>query len=167
MEIKKGKLNYDQSGRAYPDKPNVKENWDCVWECNGKHYKLVGDDEHKEWEEVKETIHDPSQNRKGDPDVILGYKTSIVAQMLDNEWKEPKQETLEEAADTYAKKQYGNSCGAREERKICKEDFIAGAKWAQEEIKQFLYAEICERRPYSSSRMCEEVIKFIEQMDKK
>jgi hypothetical protein len=52
MEIKKGKLNYDQSGRAYPDKPNVKENWDCIWECNGKHYKLVGDDEHKEWEEV-------------------------------------------------------------------------------------------------------------------
>jgi len=43
-----------------------------------------------------------------------------------------KQETLEEAADTYAKKQYGNSCGAREERKICKEDFIAGAKEQQE-----------------------------------
>jgi hypothetical protein len=46
--------------------------------------------------------------------------------------EEPKQETLEEAADTYAKKQYGNSCGAREERKICKEDFIEGAKWQQE-----------------------------------
>jgi hypothetical protein len=44
--------------------------------------------------------------------------------------------------------------------------FKHGAKWAQEEIKQFLYAEICERRPYTSSRMCEEVIKFIEQMDK-
>jgi hypothetical protein len=53
MKIKKGKLNYDQSGRAYPDKPNVKENWDCIWECNGKYYKLVGDDERKEWEEVK------------------------------------------------------------------------------------------------------------------
>jgi hypothetical protein len=56
---------------------------------------------------------------------------------------EAKQETLEEAADTYAKKQYGNSCGAREERKICKEDFIAGAKWKQErsyseeDMKQF------------------------------
>ena len=50
--IKKGKLNYDQSGRAYPDKPHIKKNWDCIWEHNGKHYKLVGDDEHKEWEEV-------------------------------------------------------------------------------------------------------------------
>lgn len=34
-----------------------------------------------------------------------------------------------------------------------------------EQIKQFLYGEICERREYSSSRMCEEVLKFIEQMD--
>jgi hypothetical protein len=33
-----------------------------------------------------------------------------------------------------------------------------------EQIKQFLYSEICERRDYSASRMCEEVIKFIEQM---
>jgi len=49
-EIKKGNLNYDQSGRAYPDNPQIKENWDCIWEFEGKHYKLVGDDEHKEWE---------------------------------------------------------------------------------------------------------------------
>jgi hypothetical protein len=52
-EIKKGNLNYDQSGRAYPDNPEVKENWDCIWEKDGKHYKLVGDNEHKEWEEVR------------------------------------------------------------------------------------------------------------------
>ena len=52
-EIKKGNLNYDQTGRAYPDNPQVKENWDCIWEKDGKHYKLVGDDEHKEWEEVR------------------------------------------------------------------------------------------------------------------
>ena len=39
------------------------------------------------------------------------------------------------------------------------------AKLHVERIKQFLYAEICERRPYSASRMCEEVLKFIEQMD--
>ena len=50
--IKKGNLNFDQSGRAYPDNPEVKENWDCIWENDGKHYKLVGDDEHKEWEVV-------------------------------------------------------------------------------------------------------------------
>ena len=49
-EIKKGNLNYDQSGRAYPDNPQIKENWDCIWEFEGNHYKLVGDDEHKEWE---------------------------------------------------------------------------------------------------------------------
>jgi hypothetical protein len=52
-EIKKGNLNYDQSGRAYPDNPEIKENWDCIWEKDGKHYKLVGDDEHKEWEEIE------------------------------------------------------------------------------------------------------------------
>lgn len=166
MEIKKGKLNYDQSGRAYPDKPNVKENWDCIWECNGKFYKLVGDDEHKEWEEVKETIHDPSQNRKDEPnDVVLGYKTSIVAQMLDNEWKEPKQGTIKEAAERLSELQEGTY--TIQHKITYQHGFIDGAKWAQEEIKQFLYAEICERRPYSSSRMCEEVIKFIEQMDKK
>ena len=32
------------------------------------------------------------------------------------------------------------------------------------QIKQFLYSEICERRDYSASKMCEEVLKFIEQM---
>ena len=52
MKIKKGKLNYDQSGRAYPPNPRVKENWSCIWECEGKYYKLVGDNEHKEWDEV-------------------------------------------------------------------------------------------------------------------
>ena len=33
-----------------------------------------------------------------------------------------------------------------------------------EQIKQFLHSEICERRDYSASKMCEEVLKFIEQM---
>jgi hypothetical protein len=52
------------------------------------------------------------------------YKYKIIIPQ-----EEPKQETLEEAAEKHAKKQYGNSCGAREERKNCKEDFIEGAKW--------------------------------------
>ena len=52
MKIKKGKLNYDQSGRAYPNNRNIKENWECIWEHDGKYYQLVGDDEHKEWSEV-------------------------------------------------------------------------------------------------------------------
>ena len=32
----------------------------------------------------------------------------------------------------------------------------------KQQIKQFLYGEICERRDYSASKMCEEVIKFID-----
>ena len=52
-EIKKGNLNYDQSGRAYPDNPEIKENWNCIWENDSKRYKLVGDNEHKEWEEIE------------------------------------------------------------------------------------------------------------------
>ena len=52
MKIKKGKLNYDQSGRAYPDNPRLKENWDSIWEYEGKYYKLVGGYGHKEWDEV-------------------------------------------------------------------------------------------------------------------
>ena len=42
-----------------------------------------------------------------------------------------------------------------------------GAKWQQEQILQFLYSEIIERRPYSSSKMCEVVIEFIEQLNTK
>ena len=36
-QIKKGNLNFDQSGRAYPDNPQIKENWDCIWD--GDAYK--------------------------------------------------------------------------------------------------------------------------------
>ena len=35
-----------------------------------------------------------------------------------------------------------------------------------EQIKQFLYEEICERRDYSASKMCEEILKFIENNDR-
>jgi hypothetical protein len=42
-----------------------------------------------------------------------------------------------------------------------------GINWQQEQILQFLYSEIIERRPYSSSKMCEVVIEFIEQFKKK
>ena len=48
-----------------------------------------------------------------------------------------------------------------------KEGIEVGAKWQQEQILQFLYSEITERRPYSSSKMCEVVIEFIEQFKKK
>jgi translation initiation factor 2 beta subunit (eIF-2beta)/eIF-5 len=73
--------------------------------------------------------------------------------------KEPKQETLEEAAERYSSISFN--------RQDLYDGFIEGASWQQEQILQFLYSEITERRPYSSSKMCEEVIKFIEQFKKK
>jgi hypothetical protein len=48
-----------------------------------------------------------------------------------------------------------------------KKGFIEGANWQQEQILQFLYSEIIERRPYSSSKMCEVVIEFIKQLNTK
>ena len=65
-----------------------------------------------------------------------------------------KQETLEKAAEKYWAKQPYNQ-----------DAFEDGAKWQQEQILQFLYSEITERRPYSSSKMCEVVIEFIEQLN--
>ena len=70
--------------------------------------------------------------------------------------KEPKQETLEEAAknpSNYSKDSFGYP-------KM--QAFIDGAKWQQEQILDFLYSEITERRDYSASKMCEKVIEFIE-----
>jgi hypothetical protein len=72
--------------------------------------------------------------------------------------EEPKQETLEEAAENFV-----NSTRLRNYKVL----FIEGAKWQQEQILQFLYSEITERRPYSSSKMCEVVIEFIEQLNTK
>lgn len=42
----------------------------------------------------------------------------------------------------------------------------AFARLHVERIKQFLHDEICERRDYSASKMCEEVLKFIEGHEK-
>ena len=66
MKIKKGKLNYDQSGRAYPDNPRLKENWDSIWEYEGKYYKLVGDNEHKEWNRVDVKERELSLGERGE-----------------------------------------------------------------------------------------------------
>ena len=73
--------------------------------------------------------------------------------------KESKQETLEEAFDRifdsidYILFDYAS--------------FEQGAKWQQEQILDFLYSEITERRDYSASKMCEKVIEFIEQFKNK
>ena len=86
-------------------------------------------------------------------------------------YEEPKQETisLEEAAEKYNDdfQIKGGSKAPHIKNVHIMNHFIEGANWQQEQILQFLYSEITERRPYSSSRMCEEVIKFIEQFKKK
>jgi hypothetical protein len=73
-----------------------------------------------------------------------------------------KQETLEEAAERLAYNSTEENKGFPSIKM-----FIQGAKWQQEQILQFLYSEIIERRPYSSSKMCEVVIEFIEQLNTK
>ena len=109
-------------------------------------------------------------------DVILGYKTSLDAQMLDK--IKLKQETLEETAERIYpihiksiidKYDDGitNVIGKEDINEDNRESFKEGAKWQQEQILQFLYSEIIERRPYSSSKMCEVVIEFIEQLNTK
>ena len=74
-----------------------------------------------------------------------------------------KQKTLEEAAE----KIY-NEFPLRSEslNNLAKDKFIEGAKWQQEQILDFLYSEITERRDYSASKMCEKVVEFIEQFKK-
>jgi hypothetical protein len=98
-----------------------------------------------------------------------GYKDidwdKIITQKV-----EPKQETLEEAAERLYPTTFVSIFTQRDKvdkNKKRRKIWIEGAKWQQEQILQFLYSEITERRPYSSSKMCEEVIKFIEQFKKK
>jgi hypothetical protein len=76
-----------------------------------------------------------------------------------------EKETLEEAAENKFGK-VNPTLGKSDYRMGYESGLIAGAKWQQEQILQFLYSEITERRPYSPFRMCEEVIKFIEQRDR-
>jgi hypothetical protein len=75
-----------------------------------------------------------------------------------------KQETLEEVANEYAKNRYSPEQGFPEEDYyISFLSFRGGAKWQQEQILDFLYKEITERRDYSASKMCEVVIDYIKQ----
>ena len=80
--------------------------------------------------------------------------------------------TLEETAEEFLIRQGcqrmdcdGEKCNFFED--VQPKDLIEFAKWQQEQILQFLYSEIIERRPYSSSKMCEVVIEFIEQLNTK
>jgi len=127
--------------------------------CQVESTRLIG------YQDIAEQYYNETYESKGSDanDVVLGYKTSLDAQMLDK--IKLKQETLEESAEKYANElpepyNYGINSDK-------KKGFIEGAKWRQEQILQFLYSEIIERRPYSSSKMCEVVIEFIEQLNTK
>jgi hypothetical protein len=78
-QIKKGNLNFDQSGRAYPDNPQIKENWDCIWENDGRYYELIGDTEHKEWEQVKVEVRELSDKEET-------YSIPIYENGIKTEW---------------------------------------------------------------------------------
>ena len=71
-------------------------------------------------------------------------------------------ETLEEVAERWNKKQTTLEFGKPHNAPNRIKAFIAGAKWQQEQILDFLYSEITERRDYSASKMCEVITKFIE-----
>jgi hypothetical protein len=75
MKIKKGNLNFDQTGRAYPDNPHIKENWDCIWEYEDKYYKLVGDINNKEWEEVQ-LGEDPKEEKLNEAAGMWVFETN-------------------------------------------------------------------------------------------
>jgi len=80
--------------------------------------------------------------------------------------EEPKQETVEETIERLYPTDYGVK--SKDIINIIKQEaFINGAKWQQEQILDFLYSEITERRDYSASKMCEKVIEFIENLKNK
>jgi hypothetical protein len=74
----------------------------------------------------------------------------------------PKQETLEEVAEIFKNDRVAHGNDITYEN-----GFIDATKWQQEQILEFLYLEITERRDYSASKMCEVVIEFIEQLNTK
>jgi hypothetical protein len=84
-----------------------------------------------------------------------GYKITIPKEELKQETLE---ETLEETAEKYSEEYFNRD---EIEMRCSKISFIDGYKLAQEQILDFLYEEITERRDYSASKMCEQIIEFI------
>jgi len=104
----------------------------------------------------------PQEEPKQEDEIIDISDHDGIGNAIDNlNNEEPEKETIEEAAEKYVRNEHDDTL-----KLISKYSFKDGAKWQQEQILQFLYSEITERRPYSPSRMCEEVIKFIEQRDR-
>ena len=101
---------------------------------------------------------------KGIIDTIGNCANCGVEFHIHKDVTEYKQETLEESAERfYPPKTTDLICSP----KLVRDAFKAGAKWQQEQILDFLYSEITERRDYSASKMCEKVIEFIEQFKNK
>jgi hypothetical protein len=75
-------------------------------------------------------------------------------------YEEPKQDTLEEFIE-----REGYPEGHTQD--IWETGVRDGVEFTKEQILQFLYSEITERRDYSASKMCEVVIGFIEQLNNK
>jgi nicotinamide phosphoribosyltransferase len=45
-------LNYDSTGRAYPDEPDNSKNWKRVYKNEDKYYKITNLPSHAEWDEI-------------------------------------------------------------------------------------------------------------------
>ena len=79
-----------------------------------------------------------------------------------------KQEILEEVAEIILFENTKNvEIRYKGNRDMVIKSMLDIAKWRQEQILDFLYSEITERRDYSASKMCEKVIEFIEQFKNK
>jgi hypothetical protein len=110
-------------------------------------------------------IEKKNDNQKYETSIHLGIHTSNTqagishGQLLEESGLQPKTlaEILQKAAENYSQ-----GWGENDDVK----SFIAGGNHMAEQILEFLYSEITERRDYSASKMCEEVIKFIENNDK-
>jgi hypothetical protein len=119
------------------------------------------DDEFLEW-----FVKNPSCERVEIKQVFVdgstfGYTENLIYKIIIPK-EEPKQETLEETLEETAEK-YSEEYFNRDEieMRCSKISFIDGYKLAQEQILDFLYEEITERRDYSASKMCEQIIEFI------
>jgi hypothetical protein len=91
--IKQGDLNWDDSGRAYPDNPEKDENWDCIWENKGKYYKIVGSVNHAEWDRVDVKERELTYKERYDIWFRNNYETGMeycleVVPDFDNEYYE-------------------------------------------------------------------------------
>ena len=151
-EIKEGDWFLEKAGRQYPIQWNgiEKLNFHCKKIILTTDQDLIKDgvqaidDEFLEW-----FVKNPSC---GVVDVEwIDFSRSFFINIKKEEPYQPK--TIKEAAEKYSKK---SSASVFQENH--KKDFIAGAKFQNELILDFLYSEITERRDYSASKMCEKII---------